>query len=201
MQNKVLENALRRKVRRIVVEIHFEKQFLKGLDILSEDVVRICRNKTLVNEGVSTVIGLLLSGPFIVKMFGKFVSFLQSSIDKLLKKYLGLGLGEPEIANKILEFAEKYHEKVMWIFEKVAGMMTKDPDKKELIAKLIFTGVMAGLLGHTLEEIVTTIKSTFFSSELLVQGMKAAIKTTEVIDGITAAMKAIAPKIMSLLHR
>jgi len=194
MKNEKLEKALRAKIRRVILEIQLEKEFVRGLRILESDVVKELSSKPKINEGISTAVGLLLSGPYIVKLFGKFVSF----IDGVVKKFNGKGFGGQQLADKIIEFSEKYHEKVMWIFKKVAGMFTKDEHKKEQIASLLFTGVVAALLAHSVGDILTKVQSTLFDTEILTTGMKAAVKAGEVYDGIKKALGAIMPKVVSI---
>jgi len=188
--NRKLNILLEREIRLTMLEV----DFVKGLAILESDMVKACRNyKPQVNEGLSTVIGLWLSGPYVVKLFGKFVSYL----DGIAQKYLKKGFGGKELSEKILEFAEKYHHKVMWIFEKVAGKFTKDHDKAEHIAELLYTIVIGALLGQTVGDSFTSITNSGFSADVLAKAAKASVKAGELITGVENAFKAFLPTITS----
>jgi hypothetical protein len=196
-----LERILRREVRYQIQsmrldEVGFRQDMRRAFSILEQDVhsnIGKIRNRRI-DEGIDSIIGLVLSGPFIVKMFGKFVNYL----DSLAKKYLNKGFGGDVIAKKIIEFADKYHHKILWPFEKVAEKFTSDPEKKEKIAELLLTGVIGAFLAVSLGSVFSAIKSSTLDSNALLQSMKSAIKSKEVVNGIRSSLDDIIPEIVAI---
>lgn len=190
MSNTPIDRIIRHKVRVAIIEV----KFVEGISILERDVIRECRNvKNTVNEGLSSIVGLWLSGPYIIKLFGNFITYM----DSIVKKFNKTGFGGEKLGNKIIEFSEKYHHKVMWIFEKVAEKFTKDHQKQKTIAELLFTIVIGALLGHSIGDMVTNIATGSFDSEILTKAAKAAIKAKELYTGVTNAMKIYIPSIIA----
>jgi hypothetical protein len=194
MNKKKLDILLEREIRLAVLEV----EFVRGFAILENDMVKVCRSyRPQVNEGIASVVGLLLSGPYILKLFGGTISYL----DSLAQKYLKIGFGGQKLAKIILDFAEKYHHKVMWIFEKVAEKFTKDKTKVEKVANMMFATVIGALLGHTVgdffEEIVNQIETGSFDTGVLVTAAKAAIKGKELQKGIINAFSKVTPDIIA----
>lgn len=175
-------------------ETNIDRQLMSAFNILESDVKRYEYKQTRLNEGIDSIIGLWLSGPYIVKLFGKFVNYLNDVVKKFNKK----GFGGDVLAQKIIQFADRYHHKVMWIFEKVAGKFTKDPKRIEQIAELLFTAVIGGLLAFSVGGIVKTVKSLTFDSSTIVQTMKAAVKSKELMKGVQLAIEEIIPEITAI---
>lgn len=174
-------------------EAGFDRKLSVAFDILEEDVRQVSRTRNL-NEGIDTIIGLWLSGPYIVKLFGKFVKYL----DDIVKKFNDKGFGGEALAKKIIEFADKYHHKVMWIFEKVASKFTKDPKRITQISEMLFTAVIAGLLAVSVGGIVKSVKALSLDAGVFAKSMKAAVKSKEVMKGVQLAINEIIPEITAI---
>lgn len=171
----------------------FDRKILNAFNILEEDVRRFTRRPNL-KEGIDTIIGLWLSGPYIVKLFGKFVNYVNDIVTRFNQK----GFGGDVLAKKIIDFADRYHPKVMWIFEKVASKFTKDPKRITQISELLFTAVIGGLLAVSVGGIVKSVKALSLDSGTLMKTMKAAVKSKEVMKGVQLAIDEIIPEITAI---
>lgn len=193
MKNTKLEMELRQYANTVLFEI----EFVKGLKYLERDMTKVLKfsKRQRIDEGLETIVGLWLSGPYIVKLFGKFISYL----DEIVKKFNNKGFGGEEMSKKVMEFAEKYHHIVMKVFEWVAGKFTKDEKKKEVIAEWLFYGTVAALLASGTGHIVDSISSSNVDSGIIGKVAKTAIKAKEVYDGVTQGLKSIIPDIINYI--
>lgn len=194
MKHSKLEIELRQYANTVLFEI----EFVKGLTYLEKDmklVLESHKKQVIKEELISTVVGLWLSGPYIVKLFGKFVSFL----DSIVKKFNNKGFGGEEMADKIFEFGEKYHHVVMKIFNLVASKFTKDPKKQEEIASVLFYSVLGCTAAMGVGHLTDAIKSAEVHPDIVATAAKTAIKAKELYDGITQGLKAIIPDIIRII--
>lgn len=168
-----------------------EEQDLKlAFDVLSRDIDQATQDaEDEVQEGVTTIIGLVLSGPFIVKMFGKFVRFLEKKIAQIKKE-------EPtQAGNRILAFADKFHHVIMIPFLKLAKLMVKEPAKQKKLANYMFHGTIGLLLIHGGIKIATALESATVNPALALDLAKNGVKSTELISGIKDIIRASMVKI------
>lgn len=194
MKNSKLEMELRQYAKTVLFEI----EFVKGLKYLERDVNRVLEyhKKDIIKEELlSTVVGLWLSGPYIVKLFGKFIGYVES----MMQKYLKMGFNGDQLSKKIIEFSEKYHHVVMKAFKFVAGKFTKDPKKQEEVAEVLFYSVIGCLAASGAGHIVDAVSSSHISPDIVAKAAKTAIKAKELYDGVTQGLKAIIPDIISMI--
>lgn len=165
-----------------------KKAFL-ALDTSISGTAREVLTSDDIKEGVATVLGLILSGPFIVKMFGKFILLLEKVIASLRKK------DPTQNGQSIIKFSDKFHHIILKPFEKLAKMITKDISKQKKFANYMFHGVIGILLIHGGVSVAQHLASSKVNATLALDIAKNGIKSAELRTGIRELIQAAASEI------
>jgi hypothetical protein len=171
-------------------EISMDQYLKSAFDVLERDIKKALDSKeeVPVKEGIDSIIGLWLSGPYVVKVFGNFLKYL----DKVVKHYNKKGIGLEEIAEKIINFSEKYHHFVMKPFELLVSKFTKDKSAGKDLANLMFYTVVLVLLGKLGVDLGDAIASAKIDSGVVIKAVKAGIKGAEIWEGLALSLKMVA---------
>ena len=154
------------------------------LDKLTDDLESaVKRATTLVdrkqNEAIiASALGLVLSGPFMVKIVG-------NTINKA-KKLISKSGDSSKIGDAIVSFSDKMHHVVERPFKLLAKTFTKDPTKQALFAQALMAGIIAILLVDSGMSFAKYVQKMNIKSSL-VYGAKSAIKSTE-LRGMVAEL-------------
>lgn len=124
-------------------------------------------NKRQNEAAFTTALGLILSGPFLIKMIGKVVQKVQQKIT-----------GSSNAGDAIIEFSEKAHHALEKPFKMLAKTFTNDPKKQSMFAQVMIAGILAILLIDSGLGFAKYAKQLNIKSSLL-YGAKSAIKSTE----------------------
>ena len=127
-----------------------------------------------------TVEKLALSAPFLLKMIGKIWTGLEKVVNKLTKQ----DPNPNSLGQKIIQFADKAHHKVMIPFEFIAKKVTNDPKKQKLIAEVMFLTIIGALLLQTGASVASNVAAKNFSTKLAVKTAKGAVKGAELGKGV-----------------
>lgn len=142
----------------IMVE-SLEGELDQAFDIFTSDVEDALQsaetNENLEEAGITGTIGLIMSGPFILKMIGKSMNFLYNKVMAIAGK-----TPNPDtVGDAIIKFADKAHHKLLIPFEMIAKQFTSDKEKAHRAANIMFIGVIAILLVGTGVEAFDKIKA------------------------------------------
>tara|TARA_Y100000389_G_C17469846_1_gene529327 strand:- start:6018 stop:6533 length:516 start_codon:yes stop_codon:yes gene_type:complete len=146
------------------------------LDKLADDLdSAVKRATTLVdkkqNEAViASALGLVLSGPFLVKIIGNTIN--------RAKKLISKSGDSSKIGDAIVSFSEKMHHVVERPFKLLAKTFTKDPTKQALFAQAMMASIIAILLVDSGLSFAKYVQKMNIKSSLI-YGAKSAIKSTE----------------------
>lgn len=120
---------------------------------------------------VASVLGLILSGPFLVKILGKTlnvaIKFLTNNKDN-----------ESAVGNYLIALSEKMHHSLEKPFKLLAKPFTDDPKKQKIFAEIMIAGIIAILLIHSGAAAGTAL-SKMQVKKSLVYSAKTSIKGTE----------------------
>jgi hypothetical protein len=199
-KNRITETQLRQylneKIKRILKEAEaredMDRYGLAAFSALESDVETAADEaEDKMSEAIDTIIGLILSGPFILKMFGRFIKF----ISKAIEKKFGVGQAGTEAGEWLIHFAEKYHHVVMKPFEHVASKFTDDPAKQQKIALHLFNLVIAALLVYTGYSFMKKIQSAHYDWGAVWKVMKVHIKGAELWSNVKTLLAGAADEI------
>lgn len=161
-----------------------EQELKAAFDVLEKDIDQAVRNaKSDVSEEVSSIIGLVLSGPFIVKLFGKFIKYIEKKIAQFKRE------DPTQVGEKILNFAEKFHHIVMIPFEKLSKLLVKDQAKQKKLANYLFHGTIGILLLHGGYKLASKLTSDVINVNLALDLAKNGIKGAELTTGMKEIIK------------
>jgi len=146
------------------------------LDKLTGDLESAVKNATTLvakkqNEAILTsALGLVLSGPFMIKIVG-------NTINKA-KKLISKSGDSSKIGDAIVAFGDKMHHVTEKPFKLLAKTFTKDPKKQAIFAQALMAGIIAILLVDSGLSFAKYAQKMNIKSSML-YGAKSAIKSTE----------------------
>lgn len=154
----------------------------KSLESGVASTIKKTQEEQLKEGGAAGIIGLVLSGPFIIKIFGKFIKYAEKLIGKFKK-------AEPTtVGDRIIKFAEHAHHVVMIPFYRIAKVITNDTTKQKKFANYMFHGIIGMLLLHGGYTIVKNITSNVVNINLALDIAKNTVKGVELTSGIRNIM-------------
>jgi len=139
------------------------------------------------NEAVlSSALGLVLSGPFLIKIVGNVIN--------KAKKLITKSNDTSKMGDAIISFADKMHHSLEKPFKLLAKTFTNDPKKQALFAQAVMAGLISILLVDSGVSFAKYVQKMNIKSSL-VYGAKSAIKSTE-LRGMMAELGAFVKEIL-----
>ena len=179
----------------LYVGLELDEAFYRGLQILeSYDLTDQCetanQEKTDEAFGVVAILGLVMAMPSFVKLVAKAFGWIYKKIVKLFTKK---DIDSPEFIDKIIIFAEKWHDKYIIVLEKIlkiAGVFKaaklEDHEKQKMAAEVLFYIIVFGMavysgVGAT-KAIITAIQnsSAAHSKIAVIESVLTGLKSKEV---------------------
>lgn len=134
------------------------------------------------NEALaSTVLGLVVSGPFIIKLIGK-------AVRRAERFFKANKNDEGKVSQYILDFADHAHHELLKPFKLLASTFTDDPKKQKVFAEVMISGIIAILLVDSGLSLKKALASTDVNQSL-VYAAKSSIKSVELAPQIIELLK------------
>lgn len=139
-----------------------ERRIDKAADVLEKR-----QNESL----IGSVLGLIISGPFLLKLLGKWLQ----PVEKFLKQN---SKDQKLVTDSIIEFANHMHHKLEQPLIKLATTFTDDNNKQQKFADAIMAGILAILI---IDGGISSLKSlqNLEINTALVNTAKTSIKGVE----------------------
>lgn len=146
-----------------------ERRIDKAADVLEKR-----QNESL----IGSVLGLIISGPFLLKLLGKFLL----PVEKFLRQNRK---DQKLVMDSVIEFADHMHHKLEQPLIKLASVCTDDKAKQQKFADAMMAGILTILIIDGGISSIKSLQNLEINSALL-NSAKSAIKGAELSSKLTS---------------